>query len=115
MSRKRSSKKPRTSSTLQQHQRVGKLLNPPLAQLPVQPTAYIRDALPELLWIDSFLSEHGLARSASIFHKFMDILDQFVPEDSKKVLTGMVSSFSLIPEERRRDALEAIHSSGLDP
>jgi len=99
MSRKRRKKgtKQKNTSSLKEHRRVRKVLQPPLAQLPVTPLGWVTDLLPDMLWIDSILDNRTLGQAAGLFHSALDVLDEFVPTDSSSVLTGLISSF-----ERRK-------------
>jgi hypothetical protein len=111
MSKKRSKKAAklnRTSTSLAEHRRVGKTLQPPLAQLSITTLNWQADMLPEMLWTECILNMQPLNVAANIFHNTLDILDDFVPHESKRVLTGLISSFALIPEDRRLEAIDLL-------
>jgi hypothetical protein len=59
------------------------------------------------------LSHHDLAAAASIVHPSLNILDAHVPQEAGGVLTGLVSSFALVPLSSRKDAKQALIRSGL--
>lgn len=109
--RRKKQKRKRLTSSLKDHRKVGKVLLPPLAQLtPAMTTIdWIRDQLPEFLWIDSVLAAPG---AVELFNRCLDALDPFVP-DGPQLLVGTVSSFRLVPADRRPEALVAVRDSGL--
>jgi hypothetical protein len=109
-------KKPSPSQTtsLKEHQQIGKKLYPPLAKLNVKPTRYSIDMLPELLLIDAAVYQLSWSAAPGALHRAFDILDQFVPSDSKDFLTGLITSMKLVPEDRRADARAALVDNHLD-
>lgn len=117
MSHKKAKQKRRSSrgvSTLKEHKQVKKTLLPPMAQLGVQLSSWAKDMLPEMLWLDCLLLHYKLNQAGGIFHHTLDIVDEFVSADSKEVVTGLVSSFALVPVENRAEVRHAIHEEGLD-
>src|SRR5690606_31729644 len=90
-------KRSRRSSTLEQHKREGKTLLPPMLQQPLHLTSWVRDLLPDFLWIASVADSRG---SAGHCHHVLDALDELMPPDSA-VLDGRLSTFAEIPLERR--------------
>lgn len=119
MGKKSSRKKPRKQkkvkqrSRLQEHKRKGKSLLPPFAQLPISPISWVKDLLPEMLWLDSVLSSAELRVSTERFHRTLDVVDGYMPDDSKQVVTGLVSSFALVPHARREDVRSLLKRIGL--
>lgn len=101
------------SSGLQEHQRIGKKLHPPLAQLPVKPFQWSIDVLPEMFLTDAVIHQQTWKYGPKTLHNIYDILDQFVPPGSQRILTGTISSLSLIPEEARASARDALIDAGL--
>lgn len=117
MSHKKSKKgrnKPRRTSTLKEHKQVKKSLLPPLAQLGISLTSWAKDMLPEMLWPDCLLLNYEFNQAGTVFHKALDLVDESLPGDSKEVVTGLVSSFSLVPVERRAEVRRVLHEEGLD-
>src|SRR5579883_279151 len=102
------------TSSLKEHQHIGKQLHPPLAKLNVKPVRYSIDVLPELLLIDAIVHKFSWSVAPDILHQMFDILDQFVPLDSSEVLVGLVSGMHLIPEEKRSDARKTLIKVRLD-
>jgi hypothetical protein len=111
---KNQKKKGRGTTTLQQHKQVKKTLLPPLMQLGVTLTSWTEDKLPEMLWADCLLTNYRFNQAGGIFHKTVDIIDEFYPEDSKVIVTGLVSSFSLVPEDKRAEVRRVLAEEGLD-
>jgi len=101
-------KRRRQTSTLKDHKKVGKVLQPPFKQIPLSPYNWIAEVLPEMLWIDAVLSRRSLGEATSIVYGTLDILDAYVLADSQEILTGMISSFAIVPEDRRSDARKAL-------
>lgn len=106
--RKKGEGRKRQTSGMEDHRQVGRVLQPPLAQLPLAPYSWVAELLPEMLWIDAILSGVSLNRAVGIAYRALDILDAYVPADCRQVLTGMMSSFALVPEADRPDARKAL-------
>lgn len=106
--KKKRRKRKRQTSTLEDHRKVGKVLQPPFKQIPLSPYSWIAEVLPEMLWIDAVLGIRSLGEAASVVYGALDILDTYVPADSQEVLTGIISSFAVVPEDRRPDARNAL-------
>jgi Family of unknown function (DUF5677) len=97
---KRKRPKPRGPgySPLSRQRRQGTKLKGPLAALSpkVEPIDWLRDLLPEHLWIAALADKFGLNQAASVYNGFMDAMDAHWPHDF--VAFGLVSDFGLIPE-----------------
>lgn len=106
--KKKRRERKRQTSTLEDHRKIGKVLQPPFMQIPLTPFNWIAEVLPEMLWIDAVLSRTSLGEAVSILYGALDILDSHVPADSHEVLTGMISSFAIVPEDRRPDASKTL-------
>lgn len=120
----------RHTSRLADHRREKKILTPPFLQLRnVETTSWRHDALPDFLWLLSLVHETADLTRA---HTVLDLLDTFMPPDPPPLpappwdgaaptaadttesrpinshLDGLLSSFALLPEERRRDARNSV-------
>lgn len=96
----------RRASTLSAHVRDSKRreLVPPLLaamQGKHRALAWERDLLPEMLWTASLLVEEWPDRGEH--HAALSRLDDLVP-DGREVLNGTISSFALVPADRRPEA-----------
>jgi len=72
--------------------------------------------LPEMLWVDAAIDRLGWARAPGSIHAALDVLDEFVEADREEAgaLSGLVSSFSAVPDERRPAARAALRASAVD-
>jgi hypothetical protein len=107
-------RKNRVTSTLQDHKQFKKTLMPPLMQLGITLTSWTDDKMPEMLWFDSLLVNYEFNEAGGLFHTTLDIIDQFVSVDSKETFTGMLSSFSMVPVEKRAEVRRILKDEGLD-
>jgi len=105
---KRKRPKPRGPgySPLSSQKRVGTKLKGPLAALSpkAQPVDWVRDLLPEHLWIAALADRVGLDRVAGVYNSFMDAMDAHWPHDF--VAFGLISDFGLVPEAERAPFIE---------
>ena len=106
-SKKKGRKTPsRHSSSLEDHRRHKKTLNPPLMQIQkMVATSWMHTGLPECIWIAAVA---GKTRARAAAHAPLDVLDEFVPSEETDVLDGRISRFSLVPEDRRAEARTAL-------
>src|SRR5882724_7423397 len=89
---------------LAKHKKVGSTLKGPMAGLNFTPFDWVRDLLPEHLWIGSLALEFGLDRCHAPYRDFLDALDAIY--SGPHVLLGLLSDFEHIPEERRAAFLQ---------
>ncbi|MDX6499809.1 MAG: hypothetical protein QOG23_3069 [Blastocatellia bacterium] len=102
------------SSPLQDHKHVKKSLIPPLVNLGVKLDNWSADTLPELFWADCLLVTHEFNQAGAVFHRTLDTIDKFVPAESKEIVNGLVTSFLLVPIEKRADVQRSLEQQGLD-
>jgi hypothetical protein len=91
-------------SALEHHKQVGKELVPPFNQIgpPMEQVFWMRDLLPEFMWIDALVQMYGRTDSSRIFNDFLSAADPF-NSHPREILDGTVGAFRYIPEERRQD------------
>jgi hypothetical protein len=91
-------------SGLHDHKQVGKELISPYNQISpnVEQVFWLRDFLPEFLWIDALVHKYGEDAAVRVFNDFLAAADSCNPHD-KDILDGTVSAFRLIPDNRRND------------
>ncbi len=89
---------------LAKHKKVGSKLKGPMAELNFAPFDWVRDLLPEHLWIGSLALEFGLDRCHVPYREFLDALDAFYR--GPHLLIGLISDFDHVPGERRAEFLE---------
>ncbi len=97
------------------HRRVGKRLVAPMNQLPLRSIGWLRDLLPDMLWLCFQLtvdSTAGLAAIARVLDVMGDVIDEHAPDD-QIVLDGRLSTFEAVPLGVRSNVLQALHASGL--
>lgn len=81
--RSREKKGRRNTSTLEQHRRIGKTLQPPFAQvLNLKPSSWYGERLPELLWTILIVSFFDRDDALAIFRRVADYIFR-LPEDEK--------------------------------
>jgi Family of unknown function (DUF5677) len=112
-SREKKERRKTQTSGLGEHKKKGNQFSPPLAELPVSQIRWIPDIMPEMLWFDSLLSHRSGPSPHTTLSQTLDVLDQYVTGHAEIVLTGRVSSFSLVPETSRGDALRGLIESGV--
>lgn len=113
--KKHSRKQARPTTSLSQHTRYKKQLDPPLIAGAGDALNLIdtrRDILPELLWIDSILSDFTWGQALNIMYRFLDLADEHL-EDENEYVNGTISSFDLIPVEKRSDFISKISKEDL--
>lgn len=108
----------RQTSSLAQHRRTKKTLTPPLRSMPQPMTdvMWARDILPDLVWIVSLLAHHGERDGLTLVKRTLDGLETYLPApvldeeglERGPFLSGMLTSFESVPEDRRREALTAM-------
>jgi hypothetical protein len=88
-------------------------LSPPLASYPaLSMIDWSRDLLPEYLWLDLLAQHFGPSIWASQFNRLLDALQTLV--DEKTVMTGLISSFTSVPESSRSRFLDENYHLALD-
>ena len=102
------------SSPLQDHKHVKTSLIPPLVNLGVKLDNWSADTLPELFWPDCLLVMHKFNQAGAVFHRALDIIDKFVPVESTEIVNGLVTSFLLVPIEKREEVRRSLEQQGLD-
>jgi len=70
--------------------------------------------LPELFWADCLQQMHEFNEAGAVFHRALDIVDKHVPAESKEIVNGLVTSFLLIPIEKRAEIRQSLEQEGLD-
>lgn len=101
MGRKRNKTNPPHHTPLASHELKGSKLLGPLSGLNVQPTDWLRDLMPEHLWLAALADSLGVETFNNAYNRFMDALDVHWPH--KFVALGLISDFGLIPESERQE------------
>jgi hypothetical protein len=106
--RKKKTKKFR-GTPLAKHQRYKKQLKPPLLTLPgggLTSVSYVREFLPDLLWVATVLD--GTSPWSRAVHEPLEVIKEVSPprerDEGEKVplaVDGRISTFALVPEEDR--------------
>ena len=91
---------------LNSQRKEGSKLKGPLSALTpnVQAADWLRDLLPEHLWLASLADKFGLDRAAGLYNAFMDAVDAHWPHNF--VALGLISDFGLVPSAERAPFLE---------
>src|ERR1017187_672707 len=96
-------------SALEHHKQVGKELIPPFQQIgpPMEQVFWLRDLLPEFLWIDALVHEYGQPTASQILNDFLTDADRF-NSHPKEILDGTIGSFRFIAEGQRQTFVEEL-------
>ena len=96
-------------SALGNHKRVGKELIPPFQQIgpEMEQIFWLRDLLPEFLWIDALVQEYDQPAAVQIFNDFLAAADRFNSHPTE-ILDGTIGTFRFISEERRHAFVEEV-------
>jgi len=89
---------------LASHRKDGSKLRGPLAALNAIVVDWLRDVLPEYLWIAALADDFGLDRFHLAYNEFMDALDTHWSH--KFAALGLISDFGLVPESERTTFIE---------
>lgn len=114
-SRKKGGKKrERHSSPLSAHHRQGQRVIPPLLNVPnLRLTPWVKDSLPDFLWLCSLLTDDpltGLYRAAAA----IDAIDDALAAQGVDVpCYGRLTQFEAVPAEARRAALDELENRGV--
>jgi hypothetical protein len=98
-------KHPRTRqpifTPLSSQKKEGSKLKGPLSALTpnFQAVDWLRDLLPEHLWLASLVDKFGLGRAAELYNAFMDAVDAHWSHDF--VALGLISDFGFVPSAER--------------
>jgi Family of unknown function (DUF5677) len=90
MTRKKNHKRRSRHTPLSQHRKHGSILSPPLANIPIKPSMWDRDLLPEFLWIASLRELTSLDHLYQPFYLLMDAVDEYWEEPDPPAI-GMLS------------------------
>ena len=96
-------------SALEHHKRVGKELIPPFQQIgpKIDQIFWLRDLVPEFLWIDALVQEYDQSAAVLIFNDFLSAADRF-NSHATEILDGTIGTFRFIAEERRQAFVEKV-------
>jgi len=96
----------RLFTPLSSQRKEGSKLKGPLAALSpkFEPIDWLRDLLPEHLWLAALADKFGLGGVARVYNGFMDALDAHWSHNF--VALGLVSDFGLVPDAERASFLE---------
>jgi hypothetical protein len=112
MARKR--KRKRRATPLKEHRRHKKTLTPPLLSLGgIRSVSYIREFLPDLLWVAAVFDQRSAWDAA---YEPLDLIEEIAPpeeveRDGRKMLLlvdGRISAFDYVPEAVRADIRAAL-------
>ena len=104
------------ANLLEGYQRRGKRLVPPLMQLPSLDTSvsYVRDMLPELLWIGLVNQRVGYVRSARILEKVFRIVQETTRSDPERNF-ALISAFDELSDDERAAICRNLNDAGILP
>lgn len=95
------------SGVLADHARRKRVLVPPLMALPrTRSRSWHYEMLPDFLWVALMLGRRSEWRAV---YSALDVLDRFVP-DGPRFADGRLSTFALVPQERRDEARAALRN-----
>jgi hypothetical protein len=89
------------------HRREKRKMVPPLLQVgPIKEVVWYDQLLPDFLWLAMMM---GRRSDWSAVYSALDVVDQFVP-DGKWFVDGRLTTFALVPEERRAEVRTALRA-----
>lgn len=112
----------RNNTPLKAHRRTGKVLQPPFNTIPgIQSVPWLRDTLPDMLWICALISQYGddgLLIAARCIDRIEDVIDEAqqrgdLGDSAKPMITGELTSFDLVPESLRGEVLARLTADHL--
>jgi hypothetical protein len=119
--KRKAAHKKRYNSSLKHHKKQGRTLSPPFMTIPnLKLTYWLKDDLPDMLWLTFLCSKYG-DRGMVMARKVFDIVEQLLKElygDLEKVpkdiwVLGRLSSFDGIPEELRPKLVQRLKLLGI--
>lgn len=106
----------RGRAAIEAHRRLGNRLITPMNQIPqLHPVAWLRDLLPDMLWLCYQLNADPTA-GLIIAAKVLDAMDDALKDahlGDQIINDGRLSNFEAIPAEIRPKVLATLHSHGL--
>lgn len=115
-------KRQRGTSSLKDHRRTGKVLQPPFRTISkTKSVPWLRDTFPDMLWVCALISQHGdegMLLAARFIDRIESIIDAAaiggrVTKPENLLLGGELTSFEEVPEELRSEIIYALRSDGL--
>lgn len=100
------------SGILADHTREGKLFKTPLSRLPLQETSWIKQSLPELLWIGLLQEFHGLAHGVDLSLALAEETIQAKPDASNLLQFVDTSSYAVLEKGEWEEIRRALAESG---
>ena len=107
----------RNNSSLTDHRRTGKALQPPFRTISETKSApWLRDTFPDMLWLCSVISQHGdegMLLAAKFIDRVESVIDTAVADGRMQkpdglLLGGELTSFELVQEELRSEIIYAL-------
>src|SRR6516225_3327497 len=110
-------KRQRRNSSLKDHRRTGKVLQPPFRTISkMQSVPWLRDTFPDMLWVCALISHRG-DEGMLLAGRFIDcvesvidaaVADGRVTKTEKLLLGGELTSFEEVPEELQGEVIRAL-------
>lgn len=116
MPKKKGNKHGRRNSRLKQHAQKGRTLTPPLKNIPNMKLSYwIRDELPDMLWLvylSSQLGHDGMILARNLFNVIEEVLNEEYGDSdgypAEIIPLGKLTAFDNIPENIRPTIIERL-------
>jgi hypothetical protein len=105
-------KKQNRKTVLRDHQRIGKRLIPPLAQLNLSEVSWMDLILPELIWLGVLNNIYGRVKGAELAITLPKIATSVGRETDKNEWFISVSCFSNLSKQQGQDVVELLTASG---
>ena len=106
-------RKHRKKQILAGHKRVGKRFIPPMMQLPVnKDISYVKDMLPELIWIGLINEKIGYIRGARLIEKIFLAVDE-VTVEGQEGNYALMSCFKKLSADQKNTIVNSIRSKGV--
>ncbi len=100
------------SNILADHIKEGKLFKPPLSRLPSEETSWVKQTLPELLWIGVLHETYDLERGVDLSLALAEAAAQAKPNIQNSLWFAATSSYAALEENEWRKVRRTLEHSG---
>ncbi len=87
----------------------GSKLHSSLSEMNIVPVEWVRNLLPEHLWIASLADIYSFETCHKQYDEFMDLIDLYIPDGNYAY--GFISDFGLVPVDKREEFKEKYRDS----
>lgn len=120
--RKTGKQRQQRSSRLKDHKRAGKILKPPMNTIGnMTMVPWLRDSFPNMIWLCALIKLYGDKPGMMLAGQVLDRIDDVLghapgegqDDPNRNILTGEMTAFDQVPEDKRSEVLAALQDDGL--